>query len=102
MGFSSFFLVFIGCYIGCDGFLFEKNVLRRQTFLNVNKKFPFSNQYFENYIRRLNSKNISVQHESILGELTKNKEKNKKKNYQPKTTIQKSKNPNFDFEIIQG
>ena len=101
MGFSSFLLVIVGCYIGCDGFFFEKNI-QRHTFMNVNKKFPYSNQYFENYIRRLNSKNISIQHESILGEGETNnrKEKNKKRNNPSKTTtIQKSKDPNFDFEI---
>ena len=95
MGFSSFLLVFVGCYIGCDGFLFGRNDVRRHTFLNVNKKYPYSNQYFENYIRRLNSKNVSIQHQSILGE-TNNR---KKSNYHKKNTIQKSKNPEFDFEI---
>lgn len=76
MGFSSFLLVIVGCYIGCDGFFFEKNI-QRHTFMNVNKKFPYSNQYFENYIRRLNSKNISIQHESILGEGETNNRKEK-------------------------
>ena len=99
MGFSSFLLVIMGCYIGCDGFLFGRNDIRRQTFLNLNKKYPYSNQYFENYIRRLNSKNVSIQHPSILGQTNNHKEKNKKRNNQSKTTIQKSKNPNFDFEI---
>ena len=99
MGFASFLLVFVGCYIGCDGFLFGRNDVRRHTFLNVNKKYPYSNQYFENYIRRLNSKNVSIQHQSILGETNNRKERNKKRNNQPKTTIQKSRNPDFDFEI---
>lgn len=32
------------------------------------KKYPYSNQYFEQYIQRLNSKNITIQHETILSE----------------------------------
>ena len=74
MGIISFFVVFSVFNIGYDGFLFKKNV-NKHTFLDVNKKYPYSNQYFENYIRRLNSKNISLQHESILGETNNNNDK---------------------------
>jgi len=35
---------------------------------NKKKKYPYSNQYFENYIKRLNSQNISVRQSAILGE----------------------------------
>lgn len=34
---------------------------------NGNPHYPYSNQYFEQYLKRLNSKNISTQHQSILG-----------------------------------
>jgi cell division protease FtsH len=98
MGFFTFLLVITGCYIGGEGFLFPKQVPSYIGW-NVNKKFPYSNQYFENYIRRLNSKNISIQHQSILGESSNRKEMPKKSNYRKKNTIQKSKNPEFDFEI---
>jgi len=99
MGILSFLFFLTGINIGCNGFFVGRNV-NRNTFLNVHKKNPYSNQYFENYIRRLNSKNISIQQQSILGELDANiPRKNKKKNNQPKTTIQKSKDPDFDFEI---
>ena len=101
MGFSSFLLVLVSGFIGIDnGLLFTKHVPTNMGW-NVNKKFPYSNQYFENYIRRLNSKNISIQDQSILGEfdgIKNRKEKQKKRNNQ-NTTIQKSKNPEFDFEI---
>ena len=98
MGIISFLVIIVGCSIGGNGFLFKKN-MDKHTFLDVNKKFPFSNQYFENYIRRLNSKNISIQHQSILGESSNRKETQKKSNNRKKNTIQKSKNPEFDFEI---
>jgi cell division protease FtsH len=98
MGFSLFLLVIIGCNICSDGFLFGKNI-KRETFLNVNKNFPYSNQYFENYIRRLNSKNISIQQQSILGESEYKKVRKEKRKKNPPFIIQKSKNPEFDFEI---
>jgi cell division protease FtsH len=45
---------------------------------NGNQHYPYSNQYFEQYLKRLNSKNISTQHQSILGNHTKpNKSNNK-------------------------
>lgn len=96
MGVLSFFLLLTGINIGCNGFFVGRNV-NRNTFLYVNKKYPYSNQYFENYIHRLNSKNISIQQQSILGELNVNNRKEKVK--RKSSTIQKSKNPNFDFEI---
>ena len=38
-----------------------------RNFLKSSKKYPFSQQYFERSIRRLNSQNITLQNESILG-----------------------------------
>ena len=99
MGIISFLIVFSGLNIGCDGFFTGKSGINRHTFIDVNKKYPYSNLYFENYIRRLNSKNISIQHQGILGDSFKSKEKPKKSNNRKKNTIQKSKNPEFDFEI---
>ena len=103
MGFSIILLLIAGVYISCDGFFFGKNnYIIKKTSYFLNKKYPYSNLYFENYIRRLNSKNISIQNQHILGEFkgTNNRrERIKKINNHTTTTIQKSKNPNFDFEI---
>ena len=38
-----------------------------RNFLKSSKKYPFSGQYYERFIRRLNSQNITIQHEAILG-----------------------------------
>ena len=97
MRFSTFLLVISAGFIGCEGF-FTKHVPTHISW-NVNKKFPYSNQYFENYIRRLNSKNISVQHETILGDSNNKETQYKSNNRKKKNTIQNSKNPEFDFEI---
>jgi cell division protease FtsH len=41
----------------------------RNSFLNsnLNTKYPFSRKYYENYIKRLNSQNMTQQNEEILG-----------------------------------
>uniref|UniRef100_A0A6C0HZT2 AAA+ ATPase domain-containing protein n=1 Tax=viral metagenome TaxID=1070528 RepID=A0A6C0HZT2_9ZZZZ len=39
----------------------------RNHFLNSNKNYPFSRKYYENYIKRLNSQNLTQQNEEILG-----------------------------------
>lgn len=54
---------------GCDAFLgrpFAKSMNRRA--LNYKKYYPYSSHYFEQYIKRLNSQNISIQHRSILND----------------------------------
>jgi len=58
--FSSLFCIL---FIDVDSFLRRPLVLERKNIqLSVNKKFyPYSNQYFEQYIKQLNSKNISIQ-----------------------------------------
>jgi len=38
-----------------------------RNFLKSSKKYPFSRQYYERSIRRLNSQNITIQNEEILG-----------------------------------
>ena len=42
--------------------MFSRTILLRAG----RKHYPFSKKYFENYIRRLNSKNITVQNDAIL------------------------------------
>jgi hypothetical protein len=37
----------------------------RNHFLNSNKNYPFSRKYYENYIKRLNSQNLTKQNEEI-------------------------------------
>jgi len=101
MGFS-FLVVIVTLGIkGYNGFfrhnsLFLEKHKRQDSFISYdffsNKhKYPFSSNYFENYIRRLNSKNISIQNESILGDdITTDTHINN-------NTI--NENPYFDFEI---
>jgi len=107
MGFSFVWLVAVTYGIQVCGFvmvnpyLFGKEINHRSININTylfrdsNKiRFPFSNQYFENYIRRLNSKNLTIQNESILG--NGNGNENDTENNE---TIHISENPYFDFEI---
>lgn len=42
------------------------NVMRNAQF-NTNQKYPISQGYYEKYIKRLNSKNITAQNQEILG-----------------------------------
>ena len=103
MVFSFVWLVAVTYGIQVCGFVmihpysFGKEIHHRSMNININlfseqnqKRFPFSNQYFENYIRRLNSKNLTIQNESILGNGNGN-ENNE--------TMDISENPYFDFEI---
>lgn len=43
------------------------SLTRRSNELNAFKKYPISRGYYEKYIRRLNSNNITIQNEELLG-----------------------------------
>ena len=45
----------------------NKNPSKSLVVFNSNKKHPFSKKYYENYLKRLNSKNITIQTDSIMG-----------------------------------
>ena len=78
-------LFFVG--INVNGFCFwnknkcisNKNIYHRLSLYNTNtQKYPYSNQYFEQYIKRLNSKNITIQQQTILSEGRRIKEQKQK------------------------
>jgi cell division protease FtsH len=62
------------------------------------KHYPYSNEYFEKYIRRLNSKNITIQHQNILGEFENQKIEIE---YSDNNTSVTPRHPSsgFDYEI---
>ena len=60
---------------------FLKTTRKPQTIFSSRKHYPYSNQFFEEYLKRLNSKNITIQHENILSE-DKPSKKNKKSFYE--------------------
>ena len=64
------FPILFACFIGNDGFVRPFMKVRPFTKSNLfyKKYYPYSNNYFEQYIKRLNSKNISIQQRSILDE----------------------------------
>lgn len=55
----------------CSSFLIQTNPNKRVALPNILKmvkyNYPFSKQYYEKYIKRLNSKNITTQTQEILG-----------------------------------
>jgi len=66
-GLASGFQVFHGIGLGqIRGLPRSVHVLQGRPVF-VSKKYPLSNDYYENYVRRLNSRNITTQQESILG-----------------------------------
>ena len=59
-------LIYLFFYLSLtSGFQFNRNFLRN-TQLNIYKKYPISQRYYENHIRKLNSQNITIQHGEIL------------------------------------
>ena len=46
--------------------LLKRNLMKNIEF-NINKKYPISKGYYEKYIKRLNSKNITIQTQEIMG-----------------------------------
>ena len=59
------FIILSTCWIGTNGF-FSSSINRYSTILFAKRYYPFSNRYFENYIKRLNSNNITLQTDTIL------------------------------------
>ena len=57
------FLSFVGAFL--PSFLLKS---RSQVLLLNMRNYPYSRSYYENYLRRLNSKNITLQNQEILGE----------------------------------
>lgn len=45
---------------------YYRSPLQTNLILHSQKKYPFSQQYFENYMRRLNSKNVTIRDEAIM------------------------------------
>jgi len=60
------YIYFFFCLSVSSGFPFNRHFLRNPE-SNVYKKYPISRDYYEKYIKRLNSQNISVQNQEILG-----------------------------------
>ena len=67
MHYINFFLIFL-LGVPCGNGFFRKGfrVTRQTQTLSAKKHYPFSNKYFENYLRRLNSPNNTVQDNAIL------------------------------------
>jgi len=61
-------LFFVLTFVELHGFLLSQNIRKRSSILfDSQKQYPFSKNYYENYVRRLNSKNITIQNQEILG-----------------------------------
>lgn len=64
-------MFFVSCLIALlsftDGFRFPYRTLRSSR-LAESKKYPFSKKYFERYLKRLNSKNITDSSEAMFGD----------------------------------
>lgn len=68
MYFSILFLYFLHTF--SYKFSFHKSTFLQNTHVRMNqddKKYPISKRYYEKYIKSLNSKNISMQNDAILG-----------------------------------
>ena len=63
-----------------DGWKLPNPIHKTELQMQFKKHYPYSNEYFQQYIKRLNSKNITIQHESILGQDDKISFLNYKKN----------------------
>ena len=64
------FFIFCHTFFSNHAFIrpYSKVIFRSPTPKLSKKHYPFSNQYFEGYMRRLNSQNKSTQHDAILQE----------------------------------
>jgi hypothetical protein len=52
--------------VGTQCFLQPRILVSRKLF-GSQRSYPFSQKYYENYLHRLNSKNITLQNHEILG-----------------------------------
>ena len=63
--------IFSAFLIGvCNSFFTVNNILFRPHSFRLNvirPNYPFSKKYYETYLKRLNSKNITIQNEEVLG-----------------------------------
>ena len=67
--YMSRFLGFLFCvHFLVDGFFLKRNIRSLPPLSHQKQHYPFSNEYFNQYLKRLNSKNISIQHRAILEE----------------------------------
>jgi cell division protease FtsH len=84
--------IFVGFGLGVNSFRpFHSGYERRKTQLSVYKKFyPYSNQYFEQYIKQLNSKNISI---------LQNQQNYEKNIIQPNPNPNSNPNNSFTYEF---
>jgi len=75
LGFSKISYLFQVYYLLLGGVSFSNKVdslsfpfqSHNRNFLKSSKKYPFSKQYYERSVRRLNSQNITIQNDAILG-----------------------------------
>lgn len=58
------FLVFVVC---ASAFIHRPSHRAGLSLMSLHRQYPFSKMYYENYLKRLNSKNISIQNQEILG-----------------------------------
>jgi len=73
MFFFLFFFSFFplqSCFVPFSPKLRQKTLYSHSQNHSYKRHYPFSSEYFENYIKRLNSKNISIQTQAILQEET--------------------------------
>ena len=73
-------LLLLSFFIGINGFIipgFYKNKKVNTPLIAYKRQYPYSNQYYEQYIKRLNSKNITIQYDTILSEGREKREERK-------------------------
>jgi len=80
------FLLLVSSFYGCAFLIPHNSRFRTTTKLQYKRHYPFSSQYFEQYIKRLNSNNTQFQNKAILeldlqDEVTKNITKLKVQTY---------------------
>ena len=60
--------ILFACSSICNSFFFKNVREPRQHFLRSSRNnYPFSRKYYETYVKRLNSKNITIQQNEIIG-----------------------------------
>ena len=62
------FVLFISSILFSQGFIFPWSGIRSTRLYESPKKYPFSQKYFERYLKRLNSKNITDSSEAMFGD----------------------------------
>ena len=80
------------CASICNSF-FLRNIREPSRFLLKSSNYPFSRKYYETYLKRLNSKNISIQNNEIIGN-------DDRFSHIPPENIQKNQSSPTGFRII--